>query len=286
VLVHSPATGPLVWAGVAAELRAAGRAVAVPDLRETLADEPGWASRQVEAAVGQSTVDGPYVVVGHSWAGTLIPAIGARLGDVAAYLFVDASFPRPGRSFAQTAPALMDLVLGMTRDGWTEPWPRWWGEQEMAAALPDPAVRAAFEAQCRPLPLGMFREPAPVVRGFPDAPCGYLRLSEAYDLDDARALGWQVGDLPGDHLSMVTDPAGVTAAMLALAEQVAATVTRVSDNEREFTPDRSNIDPSRDPTPGVPDHLAPDDAGDRPLIDPTRDPTPGKPDHAVPDDDG
>lgn len=49
-------------------------------------------------------------------------------------------------------------------------------------------------------------------------------------------------------------------------------------------PDRRYIDLSRDPTPGVPDHLAPDDAGDRPFIDLSRDPTPGKPDHAAPDD--
>ena len=49
-------------------------------------------------------------------------------------------------------------------------------------------------------------------------------------------------------------------------------------------PDRSKIDLSRDPTPGEPDHLAPDDAGDRPLIDLSRDPTPGVPDHAAPDD--
>ena len=34
-----------------------------------------------------------------------------------------------------------------------------------------------------------------------------------------------------------------------------------------------------------PRHLAPDDAGERPLIDLTRDPTPGQPDHAAPEDD-
>ncbi len=33
-----------------------------------------------------------------------------------------------------------------------------------------------------------------------------------------------------------------------------------------------------------PRHLAPDDAGERPLIDLSRDPTPGKPDHAAPED--
>jgi hypothetical protein len=36
----------------------------------------------------------------------------------------------------------------------------------------------------------------------------------------------------------------------------------MADSEREFTPDRSRIDVSRDPTPGVPDHAAPDDDED------------------------
>jgi len=57
-----------------------------------------------------------------------------------------------------------------------------------------------------------------------------------------------------------------------------------STGSRGF-PDRSLIDLSRDPTPGEPDHLAPDDSGDRPLIDLSRDPTPGVPDHAAPDED-
>jgi hypothetical protein len=67
--------------------------------------------------------------------------------------------------------------------------------------------------------------------------------------------------------------------------------TRASDGQGSAAddtpgfPDRRLIDLSRDPTPGVPDHLAPDDAGDRPFIDLSRDPTPGKPDHAAPEDD-
>jgi hypothetical protein len=65
-----------------------------------------------------------------------------------------------------------------------------------------------------------------------------------------------------------------------LPVDAAATLTPMS--EREFTPDRSRIDPSRDPTPGVPDHLRPDD--EEPGFDVGRDPTPGVPDHAAPDD--
>jgi hypothetical protein len=54
-------------------------------------------------------------------------------------------------------------------------------------------------------------------------------------------------------------------------------------SEREFTPDRRRIDVSRDPTPGVADHLRPDD--EEPSFDVRRDPTPGVPDHAAPEDD-
>ena len=43
-------------------------------------------------------------------------------------------------------------------------------------------------------------------------------------------------------------------------------------------------DPSADPTPGVHDHLAPDDADERPWVDPAKDPTPGRPGHLAPDD--
>jgi hypothetical protein len=285
ILVPSPATGPLVWQGVATQLRAAGHEAGVADLRDTLTAEPGWAQRQVDAVVAQSTVDGPYVVVGHSAAGALLPAIGAALGEVAAYLFVDAVLPRPGRTFADVRPELMDFIGSKSADGvWTSPWHTWW-DGALQEGLPDADLLAAFEAECRPLPIAMFREPGPVAEAFPDAPCGYVRFTESYDLDAPAQLGWRVVDRPGDHLDMMIDPVGVTGTLLALVEEIAANVPRMSEETREFTPDRSKIDLSRDPTPGKPDHLAPDDAGERPFIDLSRDPNPGRPAHAAPEDD-
>ena len=68
------------------------------------------------------------------------------------------------------------------------------------------------------------------------------------------------------------------------ADRGPSTEPASSGSDAKGFPDRSLIDLSRDPTPGVPDHAAPDDAGDRPLIDLSRDPTPGVPDHAAPDD--
>ncbi|MEB3369667.1 hypothetical protein [Saccharopolyspora mangrovi] len=48
--------------------------------------------------------------------------------------------------------------------------------------------------------------------------------------------------------------------------------------------ERPEIDLSRDPNPGVPNHARPEGAGVDPLIDLSRDPNPGKADHAKPED--
>jgi hypothetical protein len=68
-------------------------------------------------------------------------------------------------------------------------------------------------------PLSFFLEPIPVPAGWPDAPCGYLRLSPAYDgpANRARAAGWPVREIDGNHFQMLIDPAGVTTALLDLA---------------------------------------------------------------------
>jgi hypothetical protein len=71
----------------------------------------------------------------------------------------------------------------------------------------------------------------------------------------------------------------------AAAAMAAATVDRMSGQERPLTSDHSHDDVPRESVPGAPRHLAPDDAGERPFIDLSRDPTPGKPDHAAPEDD-
>jgi hypothetical protein len=61
----------------------------------------------------------------------------------------------------------------------------------------------------------MFTEAHPPAPGWPDAPCAYLRLSEAYEDEAARAdgLGWPVIRLASHHLALLTDPA-VTAEAL------------------------------------------------------------------------
>ena len=95
--------------------------------------------------------------------------------------------------------------------GWLPPWSQWWGEEELAALLPDAAVRQHFATGCPRLPLAMFEEIHPPTPGWPNAPGGYLQLSEAYEDEAARAreLGWPVRRQLGHHLVLLTEPGQV-----------------------------------------------------------------------------
>jgi hypothetical protein len=67
----------------------------------------------------------------------------------------------------------------------------------------------------------MFEEIHPPAPRWPDAPCAYLQLSDAYEAEAARAadLGWPVARLISYHLAPLTDPAGVAAAVRDLLRQ-------------------------------------------------------------------
>ncbi len=102
VLVHSPLVGPLTWSLVAQELRQREIDTVVPALHDTEgSDAPYW--RQHVASVTQAVTslleDRALVLVGHSGAGPLLPAIGQSCGyRVGAYIFVDAALPLDGKS--------------------------------------------------------------------------------------------------------------------------------------------------------------------------------------------
>jgi hypothetical protein len=216
LLVHSPLIGPASWDLIAPALAEPGRAVTIPDLTSTVAAGPPWCSRQAEliarAAAGQ-----PAVLAGHSGAGPLLAAAGAMIAQVRGYLFVDAGLPIPGQTWMDTAPPELAARLREMADpdGWLPPWSRWWGEDALAELLPDPGIRERFTAGCPPLPLAMFTERHPPAPRWPDAPCAYLRLSEAYEDEAARAagLGWPVIRLASHHLALLTDPAEVAEAI-------------------------------------------------------------------------
>ena len=163
------------------------------------------------------------VLIGHSGAGPLLPAMANASRQVAACLFLDAGLPTPGKSWSQEAPSdVVAQVWAMARDGWVPPWPRWWTPEQLQAILPDPVRRAHFIAGCPPLPLAMFEEPRPREPTSLQPAAGYLQLSKVYqaEADRSRGYGWPVAELHSHHLAMLTKPELVGCALVDLLSQM------------------------------------------------------------------
>lgn len=237
VLVHSPLVGPASWRPVARVLEGRGHRVVVPSLLDA-ASQPPFTERCLDAVAdavaGARWADQALVLAGHSGAGPLLPALVARLRSagrpVAACLFVDAALPHPGRSrLASVHPSFRGRLAGLAHDGVLPPWSEWFERRVIDALVPEPAPRGQLLAELRPVPVALLEEPLPEVPGWPDVPCAYLRLSRAYDGEEADAarMGWPVGALDDNHLLTVVDPEGVADALLDLLGRVG-----VVDGER------------------------------------------------------
>ena len=121
LFVHSPVVGPSTWRGTADTLRRNGFRAEIPDLTRVVA--PGGPYYPALAAAVDDLAD-PVVVVGHSAAGALLPAIAEAVGDrTRGAVFVDAMLPQPGRSWFDTAPPGLEAQLrGIADRGLLPPW--------------------------------------------------------------------------------------------------------------------------------------------------------------------
>lgn len=212
VLVHSPVLHSGAWEPVATELRP-DHNVIVPSLMAALdGPAPYW---QKQAALVVQEVDGEagrIVLIGHSGSGPLLGLIGARVTvPIDAYIFVDAGIPIEGSWFASAPAEMTDQLRARAVDGMLPKWSDWWNDSDLAAEIPDGKQRQDLVDHLGPLPLAMFEETRPEVDGWPDAPCGYLRLSDGYDREAAKAasLGWPVEIMQSTHLGIITEPAAV-----------------------------------------------------------------------------
>lgn len=222
VLVHSPLVGPTTWQPAATALIARGHRAVVPELTPVL-DGPGPYFPALASAVAAAVrdVDEPLVLVAHSGAGPLLPAVGDALArPVDASVFVDAGLPHPGRTWFDTAPRELAAHLrGLASDGMLPPWHEWFPPEAVAELVPDQAMRDAVVGELRPVPVAFFEEAAPMSPAPPADRCAYLLLSDAYAdaAREASALRWPVAHHPSDHLAVYTDPEGVTEKLLTLA---------------------------------------------------------------------
>ncbi len=228
--IHSPLLGPFTWSLVADALRQRGWAVVVPDLHcEGVEAERPYHQQHAQNAVKATQdlpTDEPVVLVAHSGAGPLLPAIGQQLPQsIAAYLFVDAGIPHAGLSrldllaaeLPEAVPHLHKLLTSGQR------WPQWTNE-DLAGLIPDASRRQKLLTELTPQPLAFFVEPIPVFPGWPDAPCAYLQLSASYDYSaaEARQRGWPVIRLDEGHFHMLVDETAVANHIIQLLTQLAA----------------------------------------------------------------
>ncbi|HEX2102390.1 MAG TPA: alpha/beta fold hydrolase [Solirubrobacteraceae bacterium] len=159
------------------------------------------------------------VLVGHSAAGSLLPAIAqAAAARVAAIAFVDAFLPPP-RGTTQLVPAEFAEKLSALASGDVlPPWSTWFGEEAMRDLVPDGARRARVEHDMPRLPLSVLDTELPVPEGWDRRPCAYVLLSTepyASSAAAARARGWPAAEVHGGkHLDLVRRPATVATALV------------------------------------------------------------------------
>lgn len=221
MLVHSPYLGPASWRPTEVELSAAGYRVQVPDLRASVRHEPCAASFVAATRAALDRVRGDVVLVGHSRAGPLLPAVAHDRPPLTAVLYVDATLPHPGSSWSEQAPP--ERVAAMRRlgaSGRLPRWSDWWDPSAFEDLVPDAASRRTVIDDMPRVPAGFLDERMPDVewRG----PAGYLQLSEAYAAfaDTARGLGWPVETCALDHLAIVTAPAQVASGIVTVLKDV------------------------------------------------------------------
>ena len=223
LLIHGPLVGPLTWKSLAEEFRRRGVEAMAPALPYAMdLDPPYWRSHAdaVAAAAGLASEEGAIVLVGHSGAGMLLPAVRQSLARrVAGYIFVDADIPQDGKSRLDLFESRDDRE-SFRRAASAGMLPTW-TENNLEETIPNPVLRRRFVAELRPLPLAVYEEPISVFEGWPDAPCGYLQFTEYYESSarHAQREGWPYAKIEADHFHMLIDPRAVADALLDLVLQ-------------------------------------------------------------------
>jgi hypothetical protein len=96
--------------------------------------------------------------------------------------------------------------------------PEWSGE-DLRDIIPADQARTRLLSELRPRPLAFFTETLPDVPGWPDASCGYVLFSQAYEAvaEQARSAGWPVRSFDTGHFHMLVDPSAVAATLVEMA---------------------------------------------------------------------
>ncbi|MFC6085825.1 alpha/beta fold hydrolase [Sphaerisporangium aureirubrum] len=221
VLVHGAFTDASSWAGVITELQATGIPVtAVANPLRGLATDAGYLAGVV------AEIDGPVLLVGHSYGGVVITQAGARAGNVAGLVYVAAFALEEGESVLDVTGRFPGTLLGPA----LRPSTFRTGDAEeavelylrtgrfgavFAADLPEPFTSAAAAAQ-RPIAAAAFEESSPGA-SWKTLPSWYVvatadqAVHPAAQRFMARRAGSDTVEVDGSHAVALSRPAAVAA---------------------------------------------------------------------------
>jgi len=222
VLVHGAWADGSCWSAVIESLQAAGYTVTAPQFPETALADDVARLRQI---LRRQT--GPTVVVGHSYGGQIMTALGPDSAGVAALVYIAAFGLDEGESLGALlgagppTPALAHMIVDEQGFAWLPP------EDFVGhfAADVDPVKAKVLCAVQQGLSMSTFED----VMGVPawkSHPSWYLVATndEAIPPDAermfARRMGAHTVEIPASHLAMVSHPAQVVELIRAAADSV------------------------------------------------------------------
>jgi pimeloyl-ACP methyl ester carboxylesterase len=228
VLVHGAWADGSCWSGVIERLQAEGFQVRAPQFPlSSLADDVARLRQVLEFQ------DGPTIVVGHSYGGQIMTALGDEAPNVVGLVYIAAFGLDQGESLGALlsggppTPALAHLFTDSRGFGWLS-------EDDFVnhfAADVDPTWARVMYAVQQALALSAFED----VMGVPawkSLPSWYLvaQNDEAIPPDAERQFAQRMGattvEVPSSHVAMVSHPAEVAELIEKAAASVGATAAR------------------------------------------------------------
>jgi len=224
VLVHGAWTEGSCWSGVIERLQADGYTSQAPQFPLTTQADDVARLRQV-----LDLQDGLTIVVGHSYGGQVITALGADAPNVAGLVYIAAFGLDQGESLAAllSQGPLTPALVHMFTDEQGFSWPSEDDFVNYFAGDVDPVKAKVMYAVLQPIAMSIFEE----VMGVPawkTLPSWYLVAAddEALPPDAERLFATRMGattvEIPSSHVAMVSHPSEVAELIETAAKAVTA----------------------------------------------------------------
>jgi len=224
VLVHGAWADGSCWSGVIERLQADGFQVRAPQFPLTsLADDVARLRQVLDFQ------DGPTIVVGHSYGGQIITALGTNAPNVVGLVYIAAFAIDEGESLGgllsqgPVTPALAHLFTDARGFGWLS-------EDDFVnhfAADVDPETAAVMAAAQRPYAAAAFAGTPSGPPAWKTLPCWYLLGTEDKAIPPslqhfmAERANATIVEVPASHVSFVSQPEAATQLILQAVEATA-----------------------------------------------------------------